>query len=421
LDEQDYSAVLSSLSEGHGKVIVDPLTLRNYCQAFFETNRTVDTCFPQDKDLDVLAFGEALILLWKGDVLSAQREFERLRNGNTGKWLGYLGLFEAATVTGNYAELDLRLKQFRREKGMIPNAIRQDERYFSAVFLLETGKLDQLQILLSKLPLTLFTQNQEWFQIKFRYLWARSKVLDIGILLEAAGKKLGTGVGYKISRADYLSLTKGESVAKDFLRANLLMNPEQAELKTELVYKLLGGVDLNRDQAREMIDDVVKDRGDRLDLMLALAVSLTSFREIEIAETAFRVLRSRQKEASEFTAYYTLQAWNHVFAGRLDAAERELSVALARSPVDNGANWLAYLITKKNKDYPAAFATLKLLFTLDPFNENVVDELIDIGNEVRLIESDPVASQIRMNQKWYSVPLNEKISTHLRNKHSEIK
>jgi hypothetical protein len=421
LDEQDYSAILSSLSEGHEEAAVAPSVLRNYCQAFFEMNRTADACLPQGKEPEVAAFGEALILLWKGEVLSAQHEFERLRNSNTGRWLGYLGLFETTTVTGNYAELDLRLKQFGREKGVIPNAMRRDEQYFNAIFLLETGKLDQLQVLLSKLPQAIFTQNPEWFQLKFRYLWARSRVSYLEILLEAARKKLGAGVSYETSRADYLSLTQGESEAKDFLRAALVMNPNRTELKAELAYELLEGVDLDRDQAREMIEEVVKSRGYRLDSMLTLAVSLTGFREIEIAETVYQILRPRQKRIlSEFTTYHTLQAWNHVYAGRLDAAEEELSVALARSLFDNGANWLAYLIAKKSKDYSAAFAALKRLFTLDPFNENVVDELIDIGNEARLVESDPVASQIRTNQKWYSAPLKEKISTHLRDKPVDI-
>jgi hypothetical protein len=410
LDREDHHAVLAHLEANHVVKSSDPALIRNYCRAFVQLNRTTDNCFESvGADEHVIAFGRALIAMWRGQIPAAREMFERLRSNQSSRWLGYQGLLEIATATTNYLELGSRLKQLKSEKGASPRAIVSESTYLGALLLMETGQIEQVGKAFATVSQNLYVSDPDWFRLRFRYLWANGNVRDLGALLDAANAKLGSGVQYQLSRAEYLGVTKGRSSGVASLRGSLAKYPHRADLLVELAYSLLDRKAEGRDEVRKLVQEALENKGNDLDFILNVAISLMSFQDLDLAAYPYRLLRSNEQFLIEYSAYYTLRAWDNVYAGQLDRAKRELSIALTRAPYDSGANWLAHLIAKKQSDYHVAFDALVRLFELDPFNENVVDELIDIGASTNRLRKSRVASRIRQNLDWFSDPLKRKI------------
>jgi tetratricopeptide (TPR) repeat protein len=410
LDASEYREALAALRTPGAPQ--DPAGVLAYCQAMFAIDPKAEQCFGPDVGAEDprARFGRAIFQLRKGSVPSARTTLTELRDSAAGKWLGHLGLIEAALLTNDYGELARHLDRVSKS-GATDAGMRRYIAYARATLYLETGRLRAAREALSRFPASAFGLDPGLFRLKFRLLWAEGDVPGLGSLLRLARQMLDHGLAYETSASEYLSLTRGPEAERKHLQLELGSRPDRPELAAERVYSLLDDPAADPDEVRQLIEHVVSWRRADVPFLINFAESLTSLRQIETAAPVYEALRSSDPiSLAEFTGYHTLQAWNDVYAGRLIEAEQKLAIALERSPFEKAANWLGYLIAKKRGLMESAFAALKRLYILDPFNEYVINGLVDTSAHLK---DDAINRKIISNKKWYSKRLREQVERSL--------
>ncbi len=412
LAEQKHDEVVKRLGGVSWTLASDPSLLMALCSSRFEPEHTITSCVDKSRAVPgIVTFGNGLTSLWSGKSRTAISIFQNLADDpDTALW-GYLGFFEHAEYTGNIAELGKLIKRFHRKYVTIPESFKNQVYHYEAIFLQEIGDWDKLDVFLSRFSREQIIRTPDLLVANFRLLYVRAKLVQAHELLDAAQSELGSSEIYQRLYAEYLWLTSGKQAADNFFRQSIVRRSDYTALSAEYAYsRLQDSNQKNVEAALKELGQLAAARTSDVAFVLNIALSLANYHKLEASSQILRMLTHTVEAPEDFTASHNLEAWNAVYAGRLDVAKSNVKTAIARSPYDQSANWLRFLIAKKDNNWNEASVALTRLFNMDPYNENVVVSVLELqGKKGTLTQIETVLPEIKSRFKWYRPEIQERI------------
>lgn len=410
--EEKHDEVVKRLSGVSWNLTSDPFLVMVLCSSRLELEHTLMSCIDDSHAVPgVVTFGKGLTSLWSGKSRTAISMFQNLaRDPNTTLW-GYLGLFEHAEYTGNFTELGKLIERFHKKYATVPESFRKQVYHYEVVFLQETGDWDKLETSLSRFSREQIIRAPDLLAANYRLLYVRAKLTQARELLEAARRELGSSDEFQRLYVEYLQLTEGKQAADDFLQQSVMRRPDYTALSVEFAYsRLQANNQKDVEAAVKELEQLATARPHDVARVFGIALSLANYQKLEGSSRILRKLTHSIEAPEDFTAFQNLEAWNAVYSGRLDAAKSYVKTAITRSPYDQSANWLSFLIAKKESRWSEASAALIRVFNMDPYNENVVVSLLELrGQGGKSSQTEAMLEEIKSRLKWYRPEIQERI------------
>lgn len=395
-ERRNYQAVADALTHFNWKESTDPILLEEYCFSFRRLHATASCLGGLDEATpprELLNYARGLSSLWSGESEAAYRIFNELEGDArpaVAIW-GTAGLLEYASYTGNYTRLARELASLRHRHQPIP---RQLDKLIirSQIEVYEnTANWRDLRRLVSKYSKSRIANSPDLLDAEVQLLLRDDRLAETKHVLDSSHVAIGSSERYQMLVARYMSIENGRQAAQRYLRKAIAGNPNYARLRVQSAYLALQSTDKQQVQAAlQSLLEIAKAHQNDVQVPLEIALSLTDYRERMAASQIVAMLKGRFENADTFTVALVIDAWNNVYRAHYDIAKRRLQEAMSRAPYDRYANWLWFLIEKKEQHWGDAASALVRMYDADPYDENVVYSILDLPN------NESISTQIRV-------------------------